>query len=170
MLESAVFWVCGALMLLGGVMTVASRSAVASACWLIFAFLNAAGLFALLTAPFVAVLQVLVYAGAIMVLFLFVIMMLQGPVLGAERRRPPRWLVPAAGLPVLAIAAAGARWLRGGSDPGWPAPAPADFGHAAQVARLLLDRYVLAFELISVVLLIAIIGAVALGLGRKERT
>jgi NADH-quinone oxidoreductase subunit J len=170
MLEAAVFWVCGTLMLIGGIMTVASRSAVASACWLIFAFLNAAGIFALLSAPFVAILQVLVYAGAIMVLFLFVIMMLQGPVLGAEKGRRARWALPAAALPVLAIAAAGAKWLGRGWDSGWPAPAPRGFGHAEQVGALLLDRYLLAFELISIVLVVAIIGAVALGLGRREKT
>ncbi len=78
-MEGFLFWFCGILMVLGGVMTIAQRSAVVSAVWLVFAFVCAAGIFALLSAPFVAVMQVLVYAGAIMVLFLFVIMMLQGP-------------------------------------------------------------------------------------------
>ena len=81
------FYFCGALAVFAGVMMVLSRDAVVGACWLVFAFLNAAGVFATLSAPFLAVLQVLVYAGAIMVLFLFVIMMLQGPVLEGERRR-----------------------------------------------------------------------------------
>ena len=78
-MESFLFYVCGAVFLGGGVAMVTSRSAVAAACWLILAFLGAAGLFAALAAPFLAVLQVLIYAGAIMVLFLFVIMMLQRP-------------------------------------------------------------------------------------------
>ena len=84
-MEMFLFWFCGAAMVLGGLMTVFQRNTVVSAVWLIFAFVSAAGIYALLQAPFVAVLQVLVYAGAIMVLFLFVIMMLLGPVLEGVR-------------------------------------------------------------------------------------
>ncbi|MHB8078558.1 MAG: NADH-quinone oxidoreductase subunit J [Candidatus Krumholzibacteriia bacterium] len=173
MLEGIVFWICGGLMLLGGIMTVASRSAVGAAIWLIFAFLNAAGLFALLSAPFLAVLQVLVYAGAIMVLFLFVIMMLHGPVLGAELRRQGRWVWPAVALPVASLAISGGILLaRGGAGAGagFPALAAPGFGRAERVAALLLDRYLLAFELISVVLLVAIVGAVALGLAPRRQS
>ncbi len=168
MMESFVFFACGALLLLAAVMTVASRSAVVSACWLIFGFLNTAGLFALLSAPFLAVLQVLVYAGAIMVLFLFVIMMLHGPVLGAELRPQARWLWPGVGLPVLALLLILLGWARGAGGGGFAREAPAGFGHAEHVAALLLDRHLLAFELISIVLLVAIIGAVSLG--RRERS
>jgi NADH-quinone oxidoreductase subunit J len=169
MLEGIVFWLCGGLMLLGGIMTVASRSAVGAAIWLIFAFLNAAGLFALLSAPFLAVLQVLVYAGAIMVLFLFVIMMLHGPVLGAELRPQARWVWPAVALPAASLLISGAILLGRGGGAGFRAAAPAGFGRAERVAALLLDRYLLAFELISVVLLVAIVGAVALGLGPRRQ-
>jgi NADH-quinone oxidoreductase subunit J len=168
MLESAIFYVCGGLMLLAGIMMVASRSAVVAACWLIFAFLNAAGLFALLAAPFLAVLQVLVYAGAIMVLFLFVIMMLQGPVLGTEKRRRSLWLWPAVLLPVAAIGLAILGWL-GGGRPAGGAVLPPGFGSAQHVAAILLNRYLLAFEIISIVLLVAIIGALALGLVERRR-
>ena len=84
-MEVILFWFCGILMLLGALMTVIQRNAVVSAVWLIFAFVCAAGIFALLSAPFLAVMQILVYAGAIMVLFIFVIMMLQGPVLEDEK-------------------------------------------------------------------------------------
>jgi len=169
MLEGIVFWLCGGLMLLGGIMTVASRSAVGAAIWLIFAFLNAAGLFALLSAPFLAVLQVLVYAGAIMVLFLFVIMMLHGPVLGAELRPQGRWVWPAVALPAASLLISGAILLGGSGGAGFRAAAPAGFGRAERVAALLLDRYLLAFELISVVLLVAIVGVVALGLAPRRQ-
>jgi len=169
MLESIVFYVCGGLMLLAGIMTVASRSAVAAAIWLIFAFLNAAGLFAGLSAPFLAILQVLVYAGAIMVLFLFVIMMLHGPVLGAETRAQARWVGPAVALPLASIAISGFLLLRGGGAAGgFRTAAPEGFGSAEQVAALLLGRYVAAFELISVVLLVAIVGALSLGLAERR--
>lgn len=170
MLEGTVFWLCGGLMLLGGIMTVVSRSAVGAAIWLIFAFLNAAGLFALLSAPFLAVLQVLVYAGAIMVLFLFVIMMLHGPVLGAELRPQGRWIWPAVALPVASLLISGGILLARAGGAGFPAAAAPGFGRAERVAALLLDRYLLAFELISVVLLVAIVGAVALGLAPRRQS
>ena len=174
MLETGLFYLCGGLLLLGAVMTVCSRSAVSGAVWLIFAFLNLAGLFALLAAPLVAILQVLVYAGAIMVLFLFVIMMLQERSLPAERRRRRLWSWAAVLLPVGVLAGGGAAWVaaRGGgaaAGRGFPPLAPgAPFGSAEQVSHLLLDRYLLAFELISIVLLVAIIGAVALGRGERK--
>jgi len=163
MWESIIFWVCGGLMLLSGIMMVLSRNAVVAACWLIFCFLNAAGIFAILSAPFLAVLQVLVYAGAIMVLFLFVIMMLQAPVLEAEQRRRSLWLGPAMLLPVLATLVVLIGWLRGPLNLLPAQPLPDDFGTAQAVASLLLNEYLLAFELISIVLLVAIIGAIALG-------
>jgi NADH-quinone oxidoreductase subunit J len=168
MWDAFLFYFCGSLMLLSGIMMVASRSAVVAACWLVFAFVNAAGIFAVLSAPFLAVLQILVYAGAIMVLFLFVIMMLQGPVLPAERRAAPRWTWPAVFLPVLAVGAAIAAWLLRAPAGRAAAEPPAGFGTAEQVAGLLLNRYLFAFELISIVLLVAIVGALALGLVERR--
>jgi NADH-quinone oxidoreductase subunit J len=162
--EAFLFYFCGGLMLLSGIMMISSRSAVVAACWLVFAFLNAAGIFALLSAPFLAVLQVLVYAGAIMVLFLFVIMMLQEPTLAAERRPRPRWAWGAILLPAAAVLVSLLSWLQRGELHGREAAVTAGFGSVEQIAGLLLDRYLLAFELISIVLLVAIIGALALGL------
>jgi NADH-quinone oxidoreductase subunit J len=168
MWDVILFYFCGSLMLLAGIMMVASRSAVVAACWLIFGFLNAAGIFALLAAPFVAILQVLVYAGAIMVLFLFVIMMLQGPILSAERRPVPFWTWPAVLLPVGVVGAAVAAWFVSAPGAGADAQLQPGFGSAQQVGLLLLNRYLLAFELISIVLLVAIIGALALGLVERR--
>ncbi len=166
-MEAFLFWSCGALMLLGGVMMVLQRSAVVSALWLVFAFIAAAGVFAVLQAPFVAIMQVLVYAGAIMVLFLFVIMMLQGPVLEGERRRLalPYW--PAAAIPPLAVLVLVLSWLGRRGATAFP-PVAEGFGAPRQIATLLLGRYLLAFELISIVLLVAIIGALALGHGERK--
>ena len=165
-MEAFFFYLFGALMLASAIMTVASRSAVVAAVWLVFAFANTAGLFALLSAPFLAILQILVYAGAIMVLFLFVIMMLEGPVLPAESggRSLPRKLVlmlPAAALAVILIG-----WLTRYGLSGFTDAAAPVSGTAARVAELLLGRYLMAFEAISIILLVAIIGALALG--RKE--
>jgi NADH-quinone oxidoreductase subunit J len=162
-MEGFLFWFCGSLMVFGGLMTVTQRSAVVSAVWLIFAFISAAGIFALLDAPFLAVLQVLVYAGAIMVLFLFVIMMLQGPELEGERKllKLPLW--PAVAVPPLAIGVMVLGYVRANGMTGWAETPAVGFGGPAHVASLLLGRYLLAFELISVVLLVALVGALALG-------
>jgi NADH-quinone oxidoreductase subunit J len=163
--DTFLFYLFAALTLGGAVMTVASRSAVAAAVWLIFAFVNAAGIFALLSAPFLAILQILIYAGAIMVLFLFVIMMLQSPVLPAERERRGLARLLVLGAPAAAIAVIVIGWLARSGAGAFAGAAPAG-GTAERVAALLLNRYLLAFELISVVLLVAIVGALALG--RKE--
>lgn len=162
--ETALFYLCGGAMLLGGILMVTSRSAVVAACWLIFSFLAAAGIFALLSAPFLAILQILIYAGAIMVLFLFVIMMLHGPVLAEEEIRavPRAW--PLLVLPPAAIGLTLLAWFRSsGAAAGLSIGAPEGFGTAERVAQVLLNQYLLAFELISVILLVAIIGALSLG-------
>ncbi|PID78795.1 NADH-ubiquinone/plastoquinone oxidoreductase subunit 6 [bacterium DOLJORAL78_65_58] len=167
-MEAFLFWFCGILMFLGGVMTVTQRNAVVSAVWLIFAFVAAAGIFALLSAPFLAIMQILVYAGAIMVLFLFVIMMLQGPVLEDERRGPNKvWLVLAC-LPAAAILVTIIGWIKGHGGRGLGEAVAEGFGTAEAVSHLLLGRYLLAFELISIVLLVGIIGALALGKGERN--
>ncbi|MEZ4388389.1 MAG: NADH-quinone oxidoreductase subunit J [Candidatus Krumholzibacteriia bacterium] len=167
-MEAFLFYGGGLLLLLGGILMVTSRSAVNAACWLVLAFLGSSALFASLHAPFLAVLQVLVYAGAIMVLFLFVIMMLEGPVLPAEGKRPKVAVGLLAALPVAVIFALVARRLLALPEHGFTAVAAPGFGQPVAVARLLLGKYLLAFELISVVLVVAIIGALALG--RLERS
>jgi NADH-quinone oxidoreductase subunit J len=167
-METILFWLCGGLMVLGGIMTVVQRSTVISAVWLIFAFVCAAGIFAVLDAPFVAIMQVLVYVGAIMVLFLFVIMMLEGPVLDEEKRRllkPALW--PAVAIPPAALLVLVGGWISRHGTRAFDGPAPEGFGRPAAVAELLLGRYVLAFELVSIVLLVAIVGALAIG--KEER-
>ncbi len=166
-MEGILFWVCGALMVFGGVMMVVQRNAVVSAVWLIFAFICAAGIFALLSAPFLAVMQILVYAGAIMVLFLFVIMMLQGPVLEGERKRLAPLMWPAVAIPPAAVVVMVVGYVKRNGLTGWGGPAPEGFGSPTHVAELLLGKYLLAFELISIVLLVAIIGA--LFVGKDER-
>lgn len=166
-MEGFLFWFCGILMFLGGLMMIVQRSAVVSAVWLVFAFLSAAGIFALLSAPFLAVMQVLVYAGAIMVLFLYVIMMLQGPVLEEETRPTNKALWPLIAVPPAAVVILIVGWIQGEGLRAMSDAPPAGFGTAEGVARLLLGRYLLAFELISIVLLVAIIGALVIG--QRER-
>ena len=143
-------------------MVILLRNPLSSAFFLILAFANLAGVYVLLGAHFVAAAQILVYAGAIMVLFIFVIMLLN---LRHERwgfldHRDPMQiaaaLVAIASLSFLALA------IRQFSPMGVAEILPADFGTIRAVATLMLTKYFVAFELISVLLLTAIIGAVLL--------
>ncbi len=167
-MEGFLFWFCGSLMFLGGLMMVVQRSAVVSAVWLVFSFLCAAGIFALLSAPFLAIMQILVYAGAIMVLFLFVIMMLQGPVMEGERVPINKALWPLIAVPSAAVIIMVIGWIKGEGLRALGDAPPPGFGSAEGVAHLLLGRYLLAFELISIVLLVAIIGALAIAKGERK--
>lgn len=168
-MEGLLFYLGGTILLLGAIAVVTSRSAVAAACWLILACIGAAGLFAALHAPFLAVLQVLVYAGAIMVLFLFVIMMLEGPVMAAEsaRRRLSTGLL--ALVPGAAIGASVMLRLRPLSIEPFTTTPPPGFGQPMHVSRLLLIDYVLAFELAAILLLVAMVGALALARSGRSR-
>lgn len=169
-MEAFLFYSCGLLMLLGGILMVTSRSAVSAACWLVLALLGSAGLFASLHAPFLAVLQVLVYAGAIMVLFLFVIMLLN---LGHDFREDLKRGVWAIFSFVVAGVLAGIIARQFGGTEG--SPLYDHFGGGEAIDALLAERgavgaiahplytdYVVAFELTGILLLVAVVGALAL--------
>lgn len=160
------FWFLTALALMGALMVVSSRNPVHSVLWLIMVFFAISGHYILMNAQFLAIVNMIVYAGAIMVLFLFVIMMLQGPVLEGERKRLALPMWPAVAIPPVAVLVLVGGWLSRRHAEALPVQ-PAGFGSPGQVADLLLGRYLLAFELISIVLLVAIIGALALG--NRER-
>jgi NADH-quinone oxidoreductase subunit J len=141
-----------------------SRNQAHSALFLVLAFSSLGGIFGLLDAPFAAVVQVLVYAGAIMVLFLFAIMMFnlrlpQAP----EKKRLRIVLTVALGLILLAeLVLAGSRALRGTGT-----GAPFATGDVAHLGRLLFSDYLYAFEITSLLILAALVGALALA-GKKE--
>ena len=102
-----------------------------------------------------------------MVLCIIVIMMLEGPVLEGEVKRPRFWVPLAAVVPALVILAAAFVFVRQASLPAFTTVLPEGFGQPLQMAQLLLGEYLFAFELISIVLLVALVGALALG--RNER-
>lgn len=143
---------------------IVSRNQAHNALFLVLAFASLGGLFGLLDAPFAAAAQVLVYAGAIMVLFLFAIMMFN------LRRPEPREkrrirVVLAGGLALVLLVElvlAGRRALSGGLP-----PAVAPGRDLAQLGRLLFTDYLYAFEITSLLILAALVGALALA-GRKE--
>src|SRR5438132_2184164 len=164
-----IFWTFAALALGSALCCITRRNPIASALWLVVTLFSLAALFVVLDAQFIAVLQVLVYAGAIMVLFLFVIMLLN---LG---RPAPTDIKGPLGL-LLAAVLAGTLLFQlrvlGGTQalppsaiqlpPGTLAAIQAREGMVGAVAGPLFDTYLVPFEIASVLLLAAIVGAVVL--------
>jgi NADH-quinone oxidoreductase subunit J len=129
--------------------------------FLVLTIVSMAGLFVLLHAFFLAAVQVLVYAGAVMVLFLFVIMLLNLQVELTHGRSRGWYMISALG--GLAFAGMLLRALSGGAGipgPGMDAAPPADYGTTAVLGERLFTHFVLPFEITSVLLLVAVIGAV----------
>src|ERR1051326_4086618 len=168
-MQDILFYLFAAATLLCGMLVVAnpfSRSPVTSAMFLVLTIVSMAGLFVLLHAFFLAAVQVLVYAGAVMVLFLFVIMLLD---LKEEQRRKFNAFGVITGLiSVGAIAAVFLRSILAGpalvAAP--QAAAPSLEGATQPLGRMLFTDYLLPFEILSVLLLVAMVGVVLLS--RKD--
>src|SRR5579885_2137044 len=160
----ALFWAFGALAVGAALLCITRRNPVASALWLVVTLFAVAALFVMLDAQFVAVLQILVYAGAIMVLFLFVIMLLNLGRGGPNDLKGPVGLAVAAGLgAVLFLELRELARLPGGAPGASPvARAAAEQGMVAAVARPLFQTYLVPFEITSLLLLAALVGAVVL--------
>jgi NADH-quinone oxidoreductase subunit J len=165
MIWTTLFFIALAVVVIGtGIGTLLSRNAIYAALFLVANFTMVAILYLVLGAPFIALSQVTVYAGAIMVLFLFVIMLLGAEKLpGTEPMKVQRWLgVPLAVFLFLqAIFLVVFAWT---SQAPLPEP-PAGYASPALVASDLFTRYALPFEITSVILLVAVIGAIALTRG-----
>lgn len=157
-LSVVVFFVLAALLVIASLLVVFLRNVVHAAMALVSALLIIAIFFVTLQAPMVGVLQVLVYAGAIMVLFLFVIMLLSPSL---ERPRRAWWIL---GTVLALLLAGGLVPLLSRSDTsGDPLAATELFGSPEMLAKSLFNDFVLPFEIASVLLLVAIVGAVVLG-------
>jgi NADH-quinone oxidoreductase subunit J len=159
-LEAVGFFVLAVLTVVSALVVITHRNPVVCALALAFHLVGIAGLFLLLGSQFLALLQVIVYAGAIMVLILFVVMLLN---LGEEVRIRAPGSVQAWAAPVLAVALAGVLGraiLAGGSQA--PGIVPPDFGTAGAVGREVFGRFFYPFEVISLLLVAAMIGAVLL--------
>jgi NADH-quinone oxidoreductase subunit J len=170
MLIQALFYLFAAILVLAALGVITSRNPVYSALFLVLCFVTAAAIWLLLEAEFLAVVLVLVYVGAVMVLFLFVVMMLD---VNLERLREGftrfAWLgVLIAGAVVVEIV--GVIWARGGlgidvSHGG--APTPANYSNTLELGRVLYTRYAYPLELAAVLLLVAIIAAITLTLRHR---
>ncbi len=161
-MPSYLFWLFALLMLIFGAAVVLNRNPVASALSLVLSFLGLAALFMSLDAYFIGIIQVLVYAGAVMVLFLFIIMLLD---LRAEERRKFNLAATAGGAAVALALFAQIYLVVGqlrGSDKTFPA-LPANAGDDVRgVGLLLFDNYNLPFQIIAVLVLVATIGVIVL--------
>jgi NADH-quinone oxidoreductase subunit J len=163
-LEPILFYVFAAVAVTASVLVVGQRSPIYSVVLLIGSFVALAGLYVLLDAPFVAVIQIIIYAGAILVLFLFVVMLLNA---GAEARAPHRALTASRwmgiGLAVALVAELGwALWRAMGDDLVATGPGGEHVSSVRAIGVALFTDYAFAFEVTSLLILVAMVGAVVL--------
>jgi NADH-quinone oxidoreductase subunit J len=168
-LQAIAFYMFAAVLLLSGLVVVNARNPVYSVLFLILAFFNAAGLFVLLGAEFLAMLLVIVYVGAVAVLFLFVVMMLD--VDFAELKKGTQsYLLPGLGIGLLLLAELGlavaAHWnFAGHAVRG--AAMPKGVTNTAAIGHILYTDYIFYFQAAGMILLVAMIGAIVLTLRHK---
>ena len=161
------FWIFGVIAMGSALACITRRNPIASALWLVITLFALAAMFVLLDAQFIAALQVLVYAGAIMVLFLFVIMLLNLGRPGPSDLKGPAGLLVAtvlAGLLLFQLRVLGSSAPPDAIQlpPGMVAAAQTRQGMVGAVAAPLFDTYLVPFEIASLLLLAAIVGAVVL--------
>ena len=170
MFETAVFYAFALILLFAALRVITARNPVHAALFLVLAFFTASAIWLLLRAEFLAITLVLVYVGAVMVLFLFVVMMLD---INLERVREGFWQYLPLGAMVgvlMAVEMAAVlygRWV-GLATP--PRALPADYSNTKELGRLIYTQYAYAFEIAAVVLLVAIIAAIALTLRHRKDT
>ena len=170
MLIEALFYVFGAILIAAALAVISARNPVYSALALVMCFITSAAIWLLIEAEFLAVVLVLVYVGAVMVLFLFVVMMLDVDL--AELRQGFTrfaWLGWLTALAVI-LEIVGVVWARGGLgiDAGRGAtPTAATYSNTLELGRVLYTRYAYPFELAAMLLLVAIVAAIALTMRRR---
>ncbi|MGE5468001.1 MAG: NADH-quinone oxidoreductase subunit J [Ignavibacteria bacterium] len=169
--QTFLFYMFAAMSIFAGVRVITASNPVHAVLFLVLAFFNVAGLWLLLQAEFLAIALIMVYVGAVMVLFLFVVMMLD---INIERMRRGFWNhLPLAMLIGLAMVAEMAWYLAGkyfGLDAMPGQTMAADYSNTKELGRLLFTDYVYPFELASVILLVGIIAAVMLTLRHRTDT
>jgi NADH-quinone oxidoreductase subunit J len=170
MLQGIAFYMFSAVMLASAIMVIASRNPVHSVLFLILAFFNAAGLFVLLGAEFLAMILVVVYVGAVAVLFLFVVMMLDIDFADLKRGAQQYVLVGAGVGIVLLFELIGSASLWKVSAASLAAlayPTPTGVSNTEALGRILYTDYIYYFQIAGLVLLVAMIGAIVLTLRHR---
>jgi NADH-quinone oxidoreductase subunit J len=164
-MNPVVFWTLAAVAVVSGLFVVGKRSALAGALALAVNLVALAGLFAGLSATFLFIIQILVYAGAVVVLIIFVIMLLNLRDEDMREESVQKGKLAASVLICLLLAAVLVRIVTsGGAGPltGEPAAVGADFGSVEGMADQLFTRYLIPFEVVSLILLAGIVGAVVI--------
>lgn len=170
--QTVVFYFFSLVIVLASLRVITARNPVHAALFLVLAFFSAGGIWMLLRAEFLAIALVMVYVGAVMVLFLFVVMMLD---INLERIRKGFWsnlpvgAVVGVAMLVEMIMVVGGRYfgLEGMPEPG---PVSNHYSNTKELGRLIYTDYVYPFELASIVLLVAMVAAVALTLRKRKNT
>ncbi|HVV65589.1 MAG TPA: NADH-quinone oxidoreductase subunit J [Rhizomicrobium sp.] len=170
MFAAIAFYLFSTVLIAAAFMVIAARNPVHSVLFLILAFFNAAGLFVLVGAEFLAMILVVVYVGAVAVLFLFVVMMLD--VDFAELKSGALQYLPIGALVGLALLAelvmvAGAWVVAPASKAALVSATPSGLSNAAALGRIIYTDYVYYFQIAGLVLLVAMIGAIVLTLRRR---
>jgi NADH-quinone oxidoreductase subunit J len=168
MIAAAFFYLFAGLLVASAFMVIAAKNPVHSVLYLIFAFVNAAGLFMMMGAEFLAMILIVVYVGAVAVLFLFVVMMLD--VDFAELKQGVLQYLPMGGIFLAELVLVVGAWVIG---PGVPqaitAPIPAAISNTEAIGLVLYTRYVYYFQAAGMILLVSMIGAIVLTLQHRVR-
>lgn len=171
MLQGIAFYLLAAVAVVSALLVVTAKNPVHSVLWLILAFFSSAGLFVLLGAEFLAMLLVVVYVGAVAVLFLFVVMMLDVDFVklreGYARYLPLAAIVAAVLLAEMIVISLTVASGGAAADAVGPVAATADQSNIEAIGRVLYTDYVYFFQAAGIVLLIAMIGAIVLTLRHK---
>jgi len=168
---SFAFYLFAVITVTAGLMVTLSRNPVHSVLWLILAFLSTSGLFMLLGAEFVAMLLVIVYVGAVAVLFLFVVMMLDidfAALKGELARYMPLGLLIGVVLLMQVAIGVGVWTVADGAEGLRQAVAPTEIENTRALGLLIYDKYFLLFQLAGLILLVAMIGAILLTLRHRK--
>ena len=170
-LTLVLFYAFGAVLLAASLAVILVRNPVHAALWLVLAFVQASGLWLLLHAEFLAITLVLVYVGAVMVLFLFVVMMLD---INLDKLREGFWgNLPLAALVGILMAGEMVLLLMrsfAGESVTSPGAPPPGYSNTKALGQVLYTDYVFAFELAAVILLVAIVAAIAITLRTRKET
>jgi len=166
--ETIIFYVFAALIVFAALRVITARNPVHAVLYLVLAFISSAGIWLLLEAEFLAITLVLVYVGAVMVLFLFVVMMLD---INLVRLREGFWRWLPFGAALAGLMALEMIWVLGSKSTSKgliAAKHTADYSNTKELGRLLYTDYVYPFEIAAVILLVAMVAAIALTLRHRK--
>jgi NADH-quinone oxidoreductase subunit J len=171
--QTFTFFFFSAIVVFAALRVITARNPVHAALFLVLAFFTSAGIWIQLQAEFLGIALVLVYVGAVMVLFLFVVMMLD---INLARLREGFWnYLPVGGLVAVLLIAemtiviVGGGYFSASAAPA-PPPLPPGYSNTKELGRLLYTEYVYPFEIAAVILLVAIVAAIALTLRHRKQT